>query len=110
MGIITDGLRPRKLVDFLSVGDKKSTSFVKWSDPGRSVIAARPPRRSRASIRNQSASWIGPLAEPLFEQPQLAAQRIGQIVPEPREVLVHLRKLGLPLLGVDLEQLADCVR
>ena len=39
MGIITDGLRPRKLVDFLSVGDKKSTSLSGHRARARPTVA-----------------------------------------------------------------------
>src|SRR5215210_1067559 len=63
----------------------------------------------RDSIRRASVTLTGPrlLSQPLLERLELVAQPARQRVAERGEVLVHLRQLRLPLVGVHPQQLGQ---
>ena len=81
-----------------------------FDDLGFDVLTRRHQRvREARGLRDLPLGARGLALEPALERLELLAQLARQRVAELRVVLVHLRQLRLPLLGVDLEQLLERV-
>src|SRR5579864_2282319 len=92
--------------------DRRVRSASRAAKPGPLAPLARPKRRAAASRRRSPRAAAPPkrrarpqLPQPLLERLELGPQLARKPVAEPRVVLVHLRQLKLPLLGIDGHQL-----